>query len=97
MREIRLMNEYSVDFPIWDEDGLVDAAGFPVGPQLGAELREWAAIFDAHFDPFEGWDDPAVASLHHARGPALRDRLQTELGPGCHVVLDQWEHRAAAS
>lgn len=91
MREIRLMNEYSVDFPIWDEHGLVDPADYPLSTELTADLRAWAATFNDRFEPFDGWDDPGIAAEQLTRGPALRDRLQAALGPDCRIALHQWQ------
>ncbi|WP_308199817.1 alpha/beta fold hydrolase [Isoptericola croceus] len=89
--EVKLMNEYSCDWPLWSglpariEDGLDDA--------LRTRLRAWAATFQEHLDPFDGWDDAAVATEHRTEGERLRAALQAALPWPWTVQLDAWEHR----
>ncbi|WP_407319087.1 alpha/beta fold hydrolase [Isoptericola halotolerans] len=90
--EVRLMNDYSAGWPLWSslptriENGVDDA--------LRTRLRTWATTFQEHFDPFDGWDDAAVAGDHRAEGEQLRDALQAALPWPWTVRLEAWEHRA---
>ncbi|MFV2143508.1 alpha/beta fold hydrolase [Isoptericola sp. G70] len=92
--EVRLANDYSCDWPLWSdlpariEDALDDA--------LRARLRAWADVFQEHFDPFDGWDDAAVADEHRGEGERLRDALRAALPWPWTVRLEAWEHRLAS-
>lgn len=91
--EIRLMNDYSLDWPLWPalparvEDRLDDT--------LRARIRAWADVFQEHYEAGDGWDDIAVAAEHRTEGERLRDALQAALPWPWTVRLDAWEHRAA--
>ncbi|MEL7975363.1 hypothetical protein AAG589_05820 [Isoptericola sp. F-RaC21] len=95
---VRLMNEYSVDWPLWakaGDDGLPASLDDAIDDALAGRLRAWAATFQEHFDPFDGWDDPRVAATHRAEGEALRDALGAALPEPWIVELDYWETSGA--
>ena len=85
---IRLMNEYTVRWPIWPDAAVVAEA---VDDALAARLRAWAAVFNEHYDHEHGWDAREVAAAHRAEGEALRDALTAALPEPWHVELDYWE------
>jgi hypothetical protein len=90
-QQVRLMNEYTVDLPLWGEEGLQDPESWPLSDDLLERLRAWAAGFNEHFDHEHGWDDPSRASGHAAAGRTLRDEVADELGDRYNVILRHWE------
>ena len=68
---LRLMNEYSVDMPLWDDTGHVGDDGLDLSDELRADLaafaERWeAAVPDEVFD--DRWDGvPVMARLVSAR------------------------------
>lgn len=88
---VKLMNEYSVTWPLWTTFGLAEEGDLPVSDDLAARLRAWAAHFDEHFHWERGWDGAGRAESHAREARRLHRALQDELGPGYEVSLDLWE------
>jgi hypothetical protein len=88
---VRLMNEYSVAWPLWVAGGPAGDGDLPVSAHLTERLRAWARHFDEHFHWEHGWDDDAHPVEHAREALRLRRALQDDLGPGFRVVLDLWE------
>lgn len=87
---IRLMNDYTVDRPLWSDLGLSDD-GQPALPQaLEVELRAWAADFNAHFSWDTGWPSAQMEHDHRAEGERLFAALRVAL-PDEHVTFSYWE------
>lgn len=93
---VRLMNDYGARWPLWPR---VPDVGSQVRDLLDealvARLRAWAATFDAHYDPFTGWDDPRVARDHRAEADRLLLALRDALPEPWTVTLDYWETSGA--
>ncbi|WP_019144971.1 hypothetical protein [Aeromicrobium massiliense] len=52
--EVRVMNEYGVDFPLWGSDGDIgpdDPEDAGLSPELTADLHAFAARWEAHLGP----------------------------------------------
>lgn len=90
-RVVRLMNEYTVRWPLWGQLGPLSEGELKVSDPVARELKAWARSFNEHFDWQRGWDDPAIAAAHALEATRLRDALQADLGPQYDVVLDLWE------
>lgn len=91
-RGVRLMNDYTVVWPLWWIDGgQVQPGDLDLSEATRERLRAWAAHFNAHFDPFQGWDTPAAARGHAAAADQLVVDLRRELGPDVPVRPDLWE------
>ncbi|GEA87245.1 hypothetical protein Q760_10215 [Cellulomonas cellasea DSM 20118] len=45
---VRLMNEYSVAWPLWVTGGATRDDAPPISEPLSRELRAWARVFDKH-------------------------------------------------
>lgn len=88
---VRLMNEYSVSWPLWTAEGPADRDEIPVSPALAARLCRWAEHFDRHYHWETGWDDPARSAPHAAEAETLRGLLEAELGADYAVALELWE------
>lgn len=88
---VKLMNEYTIQWPLWIPGGPATEGDLPVSEGLAADLKAWAGTFNAHFDWQHGWDDPALVAEHALEAQRLRLALAEELGPDYEVVLDLWE------
>lgn len=93
--EVRVMNEYGVDFPLWGSDGDVgpdDPEDAGLSPQLTADLMAFAARWEAH-QGLDGSDDrfdrfPVL--------PALVDRWRRVRGSVDREGAQDWEAEADA-
>ena len=92
MREhVKIMNDYTVAWPLWNETGPARRNEFPLSEGLARRLERWARCFNDHFDPEAGWDDRALKDSHRIEALKLRDQVSVDLGPGYTVTLDLWE------
>jgi hypothetical protein len=66
------MPEYAVELPLWN----CDCQQLRLQPELLDDLADWQAEFDAHFDPYKGWTDPAVRQRWEERADRLVERLR---------------------
>ena len=100
---LKLMNEYSVDWPIWTCDiGKADYQQF-LSPHLKDRLVAWAANFNSNFhtclfqkDGWEGWKTKDEEQRHWVEGRELELAPQEQLSAGdsCvdwDVYLSLWE------
>jgi hypothetical protein len=88
---VKLMNEYTVAWPIWMSGGLADRGSLDLSDGLAARISEWARVFNDHFDPETGWDSSDLRARHATDAQALRRSLREELGDRYDVTLDLWE------
>lgn len=88
---IRLMNEYTIEWPLWVADGPAQEGDLPVTEPLAGELKAWARAFNEHYDWQQGWDDPKRADGHAQEAERLQRALQADLGHDYEVVLQLWE------
>ena len=89
--ELRLVNEYESDWPIWELGGGTspdDDAFTTLTPQLRADLHAWAGYFLDNYDHLHGWRN-SYAEFHE-EGRRLRAELQRQLGPTYEVALSEW-------
>jgi len=87
---IRLMNDYTVEWPLWGEDGMLDRSDLAVDPILTERLELWASLFNHYFDPDSGWPARELAQFHRQLGEQLARELENSLGEG-NVQLQYWE------
>ncbi|TCI98837.1 hypothetical protein [Aeromicrobium sp. IC_218] len=93
--EVRVMNDYGVEFPLWGHGGIGPEDPDEVGlsPQLTADLEALAARWEAHLGP-GGSDDrfdrfPVL--------PALVDRWRRRRASADRAAaVQRWEAEAAA-
>ncbi|WP_258725136.1 hypothetical protein [Cellulomonas sp. NS3] len=88
---VRLMNEYTIEWPLWLPGGPAEEGALPVTGHLAGELKAWARAFNEHYDYQHGWDDPQRADAHAQEAVRLQRALQTDLGDDYEVVLELWE------
>lgn len=85
------MNEYNVDWPLWDDDGPC-AMGTPLfSPRLEREILQWARDFTENYGIESGWSTEAAARSHERQGHRLLLLVERELPEGDEVVLGYWE------
>lgn len=89
--QYHLMNEYGVDWPLWNEDGLC-TPGQPELPEaLVAEVRNWAAFFNENYSPEAGWPTEVSARQHTRRAGQLKDAIARVLPVTDSITLGLWE------
>ncbi|MBF4629601.1 hypothetical protein ITJ42_00035 [Clavibacter michiganensis subsp. phaseoli] len=87
----RLMNEYSVAWPFWGDDGLA-ADGTPsLPPRIEAAVRDWAAGFNGSYSWEHGWPNATAAREHAEQSRRLHAIIEKLLSPDDTVTLDLWE------
>ncbi|WP_292723389.1 hypothetical protein [Microbacterium sp. 13-71-7] len=89
------MNDYAAEFPVWSKSGLMSSSELSISRELVSDLLRWASVFQEHFDPESGWDDPSIANEHDREGDALLTRLRDELGGDFLVHRVAWEHEVS--
>jgi hypothetical protein len=87
---VKLMSDYTLHDPLWDDEGVTDAAALRLSPALESDIRAWQEHFETHFAPEVGWDSERSSRWYEERSHSLRDRLQRELGDNFAVTLDLW-------
>lgn len=93
---VRLMNDYTVDWPLWPvSNGAAEEMKTLLDEGLSTRLRQWAQVFNAHYDPFDGWDDPVLAAEHRAEAGRLLAALRAALPSPWTITLDYWERNGA--
>lgn len=89
--QVKIMNEYTVGWPLWNASGPAERREFPLSEPLAQRLEHWARFFNDHFDWETGWDDPALKEPHRIEAHELCRLVSEELGPDYGVRLDLWE------
>jgi enoyl-CoA hydratase/carnithine racemase len=92
-RVIRLMPEYSVDFPLWESGGeryLLEPGDLPLSKDLERDLGQWAGFFNRHFDHEQGWNRPDGGADWGRWGDRLAAALRIELAGIAEVTADFW-------
>lgn len=85
------MNEYSVDWPLWDSNGPCGEGVPPLPPKLTAEIVAWARDFNSDYDVEAGWPTASAARFHERQGRRLLELIARELPSEDDVVLEYWE------
>jgi hypothetical protein len=103
-RVIRLFPDYSRDYPLWENSTSTWDVGYTTTPetyglseQLGADLADWQAFWEAHADPFDGWDSDENQQTWLRDGEWLARRLQEEVQSFADVQREFGPHRDGAS
>jgi GNAT superfamily N-acetyltransferase len=85
-RIIRLFPDHGRDFPLWEDGSRTWDVGYTMAPEdyglsagLSQSLRDWQSSWEAHADPFAGWDSPAHRDAWIREGRRLADRLRVEV------------------
>ncbi|MGH8010517.1 MAG: hypothetical protein ACREQ3_26280 [Candidatus Binatia bacterium] len=92
--KIRVFNDYSVRWPLWGDDGMLEPDALDISAQLRVRIEEWAAEFNEMYDFLRGWPSVEVRELHRAEGVEIANCLREELGQAYEVKLEYWENDA---
>ena len=84
------MSDYSVGWPLWNEEGAMDPATSGVSPALSARLYAWQESFEVGFHYERGWRSSNDATGYAREGRLLLRHLQAEIGGWADVELDLW-------
>lgn len=90
MTTVKLMPEYSVEVPLWGDDGLIEPGDLPLSESLLEALTAWSALFQEHHRVDSGWLDGSAREEFASSAEVLLTRLRAELGPAYDVVADLW-------
>ncbi|WIB78695.1 hypothetical protein DEJ28_06250 [Curtobacterium sp. MCPF17_002] len=85
------MNEYSVDWPLWDEEGLCPEGTPSFSPRLASEILAWARDFTENYSIEAGWPTEAAARSHERQARRLLLLVERELPAEDDVVLGYLE------
>lgn len=91
----RLMNDYSADWPLWRDDGGAPDGEPRLPAWLEADIREWAATFDALYSHETGWPDAETGRQQRRKGERLAASIARHLSLGDSIVFAHWETNVA--
>lgn len=77
---VRLMSDYSAEWPMWHLGETTREDWPQVSDSLAAALVEWNASW--HHDHRRGWVDEQARRRYVDAAGSLAERLRAELGPG---------------
>lgn len=96
-RTIRVFPDYSRDWPLWENSTPTWDVGYTTTPEmyglsagLTRDMAAWNALWEAHFDPFEGWDSVDNAVRWRDEGTGIVARLRGEVAAFADVVYEPW-------
>ncbi len=99
---IKMMNEYSVDWPFWNPAGSNPDLDLPyllsgmddplphLPGDLAAQVRSWTRQFAENYERNFRWPSQEMARAHGEEGRRLQAEVTAAL-PVDTVVLDYWE------
>ncbi|MGP5690994.1 hypothetical protein ACTXOY_01230 [Corynebacterium variabile] len=99
---IKMMNEYSVDWPFWNPAGRNPDLDLPyllsdmddplphLPDDLAAQVRSWTRQFAENYERNFRWPSQEMARAHEEEGRRLHAEVTAAL-PVDTVVLDYWE------
>lgn len=87
---VRLISDYSVGWPLWNDDGAMDPTTSGVSAALSARLHAWQESFEEAFHYERGWRSNNEATRYAREGRLLLRHLQAEIGAWADVELDLW-------
>ncbi|MFG6504563.1 hypothetical protein [Microbacterium sp. P05] len=85
-REIRMFPDYGRRYPLWgnstptwDVGYTTSSETYGLSDELAEDLEGWQSYFEAHANPFEGWDSDTNLGKWLRDGEWLAKRLQDEV------------------
>lgn len=89
---LKLMNEYTIAWPLWDCSGPLRRGEPPMPADLERRLLDWARELNEQYDwKTGGWYDATLREPHTREGRALYHELSAFLGEDYEVVPVLWE------
>ena len=92
---VRLMSDYSSEWPLWIGNVNVTADHLGLSSALACRLWDWERHFDTHHNHKSGWDSEPAREWYANQAEALFRDLRTELSPDVALALDVWPLGAA--
>ncbi|MDF2045123.1 hypothetical protein P2P98_03035 [Microbacterium sp. Kw_RZR3] len=96
-RVIRLFPGYGRDWPLWENSTPTWDLGYTTTPAeyglssaLTRDLAEWNTLWEANFDPFEGWKNEPARESWRESGDRIATRLQEEVRDFADVQYEPW-------
>ncbi|MBB2974825.1 hypothetical protein FHX49_000366 [Microbacterium endophyticum] len=96
-RVIRLFPEYSRDWPLWENSTPTWDVGYTTTPKmyglseaLTRDMAKWNALWEANFDPFEGWKSDEAREQWREEGLSIVTRLRAEVADFADVKYEPW-------
>ena len=96
-RRIRLMVDYSADWPLWENSTETWDVGYNVSPELyglspklSERLMAWNQLFQENMDPVAGWESAQLRELWRAMGQRLLVQLRAEVAHFADVDYEPW-------
>ncbi|MGW5055002.1 hypothetical protein [Actinokineospora sp. NPDC004072] len=89
-RHVRLMSDYGVGWPLWDDGGAMDRSAVELSEALTARLGAWQQHFEERFHHETGWRSAPDAAKYAEEGKELHRLLTDELAGHARVELDLW-------
>lgn len=86
----RLMNDYSADWPFWNDEGLCADSDPNLSPELSERARWWSEQFQRGFSYETGWPDTQTAAKHESEGRALYEAIRAA-HPSLDIEFHYWE------
>jgi hypothetical protein len=84
------MSDYSVGWPLWDDEGALHPSAFDLSHELTVRLHAWQQYFEDRFHYRRGWRSADDAAAYAREGRELHRLLTTEIGGWADVDLDLW-------
>ncbi len=88
------MNDYGVEWPLWDDEGQCKAHIPPLPPAVRQEILAWTQHFNDSYSREYGWPSSAAAAFHRRQGERLLEIIRRELPSGDTIDLQLWESRS---
>ncbi|WP_242090124.1 hypothetical protein [Microbacterium lacticum] len=96
-RVIRLFPEYGRNWPLWENSTPAWDVGYTTTPEmyglsedLTRDMADWNALWEANFDPFDGWKSDAARERWREEGVRVATRLRAEVADFADVKYEPW-------
>lgn len=96
-RVIRLFPDYGRAWPLWENSTPTWDVGYTTGPEtyglsreLTRDMAEWNALWNANFDPFDGWASEESREQWRTGGVDIARRLRAEVSVFADVKYEPW-------
>lgn len=96
-RLIRLFPDYGRDWPLWENSTPTWDVGYTTTPDtyglsgaLTRDMAEWNSLWDANFDPSEGWKSDTARDKWRKDGLDIVSRLRAEVADFADVKYEPW-------
>ncbi|WP_141377389.1 hypothetical protein [Microbacterium testaceum] len=96
-RVVRLFPDYSRDWPLWEDSTPTWDAGYTTTPAmyglstaLTDALGEWNTLWEAQYDPVDGWKSESARDAWREGGVEIARRLRAEVAEFADVQYEPW-------